>query len=104
MKRKNGNKSGWHHIAGVYLIQDTSGQLYAGQTYNMAHRYDSETLNRVVAFVHEDGKLSRYAIEQEAIEFLQAFGIPSDHILNIQHNSKESSYHLWRQRIEAWNF
>jgi hypothetical protein len=97
------SKKSWRKIAGVYLILRTSGHLYAGESNNMANRYDKDTLDRVVAFVPEREYTDRIAIEKEAIEFLQAFGIPSGHLDNIQHNGNRANYRSIRRKA-VWGF
>lgn len=69
-------KRNWH-IAGLYLLQNLANNTYyVGQTKDMAIRYDPETRNRCVAFVDERNQGIRLFIEQEAIEFCEAFGLP----------------------------
>lgn len=89
------SKNKWH-IAGLYLLQNLADSTYyIGQTKDMAQRYDSETRNRCVAFVDEPNQGIRLFIEQEAIEFCEAFGLPI--------TNKQRGYGKSPQRA-SWHF
>lgn len=82
-------------LSGVYIMISQDGsKFYAGQTKDLASRYDRESRNRIVAF--KDIPVEKYGerlhVETEAILFLQAFGLP------IWNKKKVNA------KLESWSF